>query len=87
MQRQHDKSTFSSIRSLLASSDPVSKIISYPLRYSIPDFINHQYGICRMYFEEDPQDFRIPVPYLYSRERVMLLLCAKTDFKPGSPLP
>ena len=26
---------------------------------------NHQYGICRMYFKEKPQDFCLPVPCLY----------------------
>ena len=31
----------------------------------VPDLVNHQYGICRMYSEKDPQDFRLPVPCLY----------------------
>ena len=38
-----------------------------------------------MYSEENPQDFRLPVPCLYSGERVMLLLSAEASFKPGGP--
>ena len=36
--------------------------------------VKHQYGVFRMYSEENPQDFPLPVPCLYSCERVMLLL-------------
>ena len=61
----------------MTSSDSVSKIISCCFNRFVPDLINHQYCICRMYSEENPQDFRLPVPCLYPGERVMLLLCAK----------
>ena len=52
-------------RSLKTSFDSVSKIISYRFNRPVPDLVNHQYGICRMYSEKDPQDFRLPVPCLY----------------------
>ena len=70
----------------MTSSDFVSKIISCRFNRPVPDLVNHQYGICRMYSEENPQDFRLPVPCLYPGERVMLLLCAEASFKPGGPL-
>ena len=38
-----------------------------------------------MYSEENPKDFRLPVPRLYPGERVMLLLGAEASFKPGGP--
>ena len=38
-----------------------------------------------MYSEENPQDFRLLIPGLYSCERVMLLLSAEASFKPGGP--
>lgn len=68
----------------MTSSDSVSKIISCRFNRPVPDLVNHQYGICRMYSEENPQDFRLPVPCLYPGERVMLLLCAETAFKHSS---
>ena len=36
-----------------------------------------------MYSEENPQDFRLPVPCLYPCERVMLLLITEASFKLG----
>ena len=52
-----------------SSNDPYSlivcKIISCRFSRSVFDFVCHQYGICRMYSEENPQDFRLPVPCLY----------------------
>ena len=71
----------------MTSSYSVSKIISCRFNRPVPDPVNHQYGICRMYSEENPQDLRLPVPCPYPRERVMLLLCAEAAFKPGGPLP
>ena len=71
----------------MTSSDSVSKIISCRFNRPVPDLVCHQYGICHMYSEENPQDFRLPVPCLYLGERVMLLLCAEASFKPGGPLP
>ena len=76
--------TWSSGRSLLTSSDSFNKLISCSFPRSIPNLVNHQYGICRMYFEENPQDFRLPVPCLYPCERVMLLLSTEASFKPGA---
>ena len=70
----------------MASSDSVSKVMSCRFSRSVPDFVYHQYGICRMYSEENPQDFRFPVLGLYPCERKMLLLSAETAFKPGTPL-
>ena len=69
----------------MTSSDSVSKIISCRFNRPVSDLVNHQYSICRMYSEENPQDFRPPVPCLYPGERVMLLLCAEASFKPGGP--
>ena len=74
--------TWSSGRSLLTSSDSICKFMSCSFPRSVPDLVNHQYGICRMYSKEDPQDFRLPVPGLYSCERVMLLLSTEASFKP-----
>ena len=59
------------------------KIMSCRFIRSVSDLFNHQYGICRMYSEEDPQDFRLPVPGLYSCKWVMLLLSTEAAFKPG----
>ena len=69
----------------MTSSDSVSKIISCRFNRPVSDLVNHQYCICRMYSEENPQDFRLPVPCLYPGERVMLLLGAEASFKPGGP--
>ena len=69
----------------MTSSDSFSKLISCCFHRSVPDLFNHQYGICRMYSEENPQDFRLPVPCLYPCERVMLLLSTEAPFKPGGP--
>ena len=69
----------------MPSSAPVCKFISCRFSCSAGDLVYHQYGICRMYSEENPQDFRLPVPCLYSGERVMLLLSAEASFKPGGP--
>ena len=77
--------TWCSGRSLMTSSDSSSKLISCSFPRSVPDLVNHQYGICRMYSEENPQDFRLLIPGLYSCERVMLLLSAEASFKLGSP--
>ena len=49
----------------MTSSDSFSKIMSCYFNRPVPDLVNHQYGICRMYSEEDPQDFRLSVPCLY----------------------
>ena len=46
-------------------SDSGGKIISCSFKLSVPDLVYHQDGICRMYSEENPQDFRFPVPGLY----------------------
>ena len=73
--------TWSSGRSLMTSSDSSSKLISCSFPRSVPDLVNHQYGICRMYSEENPQDFRLLIPGLYSCERVMWLLSAEASFK------
>ena len=77
--------TWSSGRSLLTSSDSFSKLISCSFPRSVPDLVNHQYDICRMYSEENPQDFRLPVPCLYPWKRVMLLLGTETSLKLGAP--
>ena len=69
----------------MTSSAPVCKFMSCRFSCSARDLVYHQYGICRMYSEENPQDFRLPVPCLYSGERVMLLLIAEASFKPGGP--
>ena len=69
----------------MTSSNSFGKPISCGFLRSVPDLVNHQYGICRMYSEENPQDFRLPVPCLYPCERVMLLLGAEAAFKPGGP--
>ena len=69
----------------MTSSDPVCKFVSCRFIRSFPDLVNHQYGICRMYSEENPQDFRLLIPGLYSCERVMLLLSAEASLKLGSP--
>ena len=52
-------------------SDSACKIMSYRLNRSVPDFVYHQYSISRVYSNEDPQDFRLPVPCFYHREQVM----------------
>ena len=78
--------TWRSGRSLKTSSASACKIISCRFHRPVPDLVYHQYGICRMYSEKDPQDFRLPVSGLYPWERVMLLLCAEAAFKPGGPL-
>ena len=77
--------TWRSGRSLMTSSDSVSKIISCCFSCFVSDFFYHQYGICRMYSKENPKDFRLPVPCLYPWEWVMLLLCAEAAFKSGGP--
>ena len=69
-------------KSLMTSSDSVSKIISCSFSCFVSDFFYHQYCICRMYSKENPQDFRLPVSGLYPWERVMLLLSAEAAFKP-----
>lgn len=78
--------TWCSGRSPMTSSDSVCKVM--PCRFIQPffDLVYHLYGICRMYSEENPQDFRLPVPRLYSWEWVMLLLNAEAAFKPGGSL-
>ena len=73
--------TWCSGRSLMTSSDSSSKLISCSFPRSVPDLVNHQYDICRMYSEENPQDFRLLIPGLYSCERVMWLLSAEASFK------
>ena len=77
--------TWRSGRSLMTSSDSVSKIISCCFSCFVSDFFYHQYGICRMYSKENPQYFRLPVSGLYPWERVMLLLSAEASFKPCCP--
>ena len=72
-------------RSLMTSSYPVCKFMSCRFIRSVPDLVYHQYGICRMYSKENPQDFRLPVPCLYPWERIMLLLSTEASFKPGGP--
>ena len=72
-------------RSLMTSSGLFSKLISCCFHCSVFDLVNHQYGICRMYSEENPQDFRLPLPCLYPCERVMLLLSAEASFKSSGP--
>lgn len=72
-------------RSLMTSSDSVCKTMSCNFIQSVFDLVYHLYGICRMYSEEDPQDFRLPVPCLYPCEQVMLLLSTEAPFKPGGP--
>ena len=73
-------------RSLMTSSGLFSKLISCCFHRSVFDLVNHQYGICRMYSEENSQDFRLPVPGLYPWKRVMLLLLStEASFKPGGP--
>ena len=57
--------TWRSGRSLMTSSDSVSKIISCCFSCFVSDFFYHQYGICRMYSKENPQYFRLPVSGLY----------------------
>ena len=73
-------------RSLMTSSDSVCKTMSCNFIQSVFDLVYHLYGICRMYSEENPQDFRLPVPRLYSWEWVMLFLSAEATFKPGGSL-
>ena len=77
--------TWRSGRSLMTSSDSVSKIISCCFSCFVSDFFYYQYGICRMYSKENPQYFRLPVSGLYPWERVMLLLSAEASFKPCCP--
>ena len=72
-------------RSPTTSSDSVCKTMSCRFIQPFFDFLYHQYGICRMYSEENPQDFRLSVPCLYPCERVMLLLSTEAPFKPGGP--
>ena len=79
--------TWCSGRNLMTSSDSVCKIMSCCFIQSVFDLVYHLYGICRMYSEENPQDFRLPVPCLYSWEWVMLFLSAEAAFKPGGSLP
>lgn len=74
-------------RTLMTSSDSVCKIMSCCFIQSVFDLVYHLYGICRMYTEENPQDFRLPTPRLYSWERVILFLSAKAAFKPSGSLP
>ena len=69
----------------MTSSASVNKIMSCCFSSFVPDFFYYQYGICRMYSEENPQDFRLPVPCLYPEERVMLFLSTEAYFKPGNP--
>ena len=69
----------------MTSSAPVCKFMSCRFSCSARDLVYHQYGICRMYSEENPQDFRLSVPCLYPCERVVLFLSAETSFKPGGP--
>ena len=71
-------------RSLITSSDSVCKFMSCQFLRSVPDLVNHQYGICRMYSEEDPQDFHLLVPNLYPYKRVMLLLSTDAYFNLGN---
>ena len=52
-----------------------------------PFLVYHQYDIYRMYSEKNPQDFRFPVPGLYTWEWIMLLLSSEASFKPGGSLP
>ena len=52
----------------MTSSAPVCKIMSCRFICSARDLVYHQYGICRMYSEENPKDFSLPVPGLYSCE-------------------
>lgn len=59
-------STCGSGRSLLTSSVSISTIMSCHLVRPVLELVYHQHGICRMYPEENPQDFRFPVPRLYS---------------------
>lgn len=70
----------------MPSSAPVCKFISCRFSCSAGDLVYHQYGICRMYSEENPKDFSLPVPGLYSCEWVVLLLSTEASFKPGSSL-
>ena len=63
------------------------KIISCRFSCSGPDFVYHQYGICRMYSEKNPQYFRFHVPCLYPWKWIMLLLSSEASFKPGGSLP
>lgn len=71
----------------MPSSESTGKIISCRLDRSIFDFVYYQYCISHMYSEENSQDFRLPLSYLYPRERVMLLLGTEASFKPGGSLP
>ena len=57
-------------------------VLLHNLIRSVLDFAYHQYGICRMYSEENPQDFRLFVSDFYSQEWIMLFLRAETSFKP-----
>ena len=77
--------TWRSGRSLRTSSASAGKIISCCFHRPVPDLVYHQYGICRMYSKENPQDFRLPVPGLYPWEWVMLFLSSEAAFKPGGP--
>ncbi len=38
----------------MTPSDYFYKYMSYRLDRFVPDFVYHQYGICRMYSEENP---------------------------------
>lgn len=46
---------------LKTTSDFVCKIMPFCFNQSVFDFVYHQYGICRMYTEENPQDFRLHI--------------------------
>ena len=63
------------------------KIMSCRFSCSGPDFVYHQYGICRMYSEKNPQYFRFHVPCLYPWKWIMLLLSSEASFKSGGSLP
>lgn len=64
----------------------LTKIMSCRFSCFARDFVYHQYGICSMYPEENPQYFGLPVPCLYPGERIMLLLGTETAFKSGGSL-
>ena len=70
----------------MTSSNSGYKNMSCRFSCSSRDFVYHQYGICGMYPEENPKDFRLPVPCLYPGERIMLLLGTETAFKSGGSL-
>ena len=51
----------------MTSSDSICKFMSCSFPRSVPDLVNHQYGICRMYSEENRKRLRDATIVLQTR--------------------